>query len=74
MAPSKSPFADPLWHSRQSSPYYNDSHRRLQKEARKYVDTHIAPFCEQWEKDGKVPTEVIIPLHELYCHHNSCLF
>jgi len=74
MTPTISPFADPLWHSRQSSPYYNDSHRKLQKEARKYVDTHIAPFCEQWEKDGKVPTEVTVSYRKIYRHWSLCLF
>ncbi|KAH6894707.1 acyl-CoA dehydrogenase/oxidase [Thelonectria olida] len=52
------PFADPLWLTRRISPYYNDSHRRLQQEVRSYVDTHIAPFCDEWEKSGVVPQEV----------------
>ena len=52
------PFADPLWLNRRFSPYYTDSHRRLQKEVREYVDTYIAPFCEEWEKQGFVPQEV----------------
>lgn len=52
------PFADPLWLNRYYSPYYNESHRQLQKEVREYVDTHIAPFCEEWEKQGFVPPEV----------------
>lgn len=55
------PFADPLWLNRYYSPYYNESHRRLQKEVREYVDTHIAPFCEEWEKQGFVPPEVRMP-------------
>ncbi|KAJ5406015.1 hypothetical protein N7465_007299 [Penicillium sp. CMV-2018d] len=55
---STTPFADPLWLNRSFSPYYTDSHRRLQKEVRKYVDTYIAPFCEEWEKEGVVPQEV----------------
>lgn len=55
---SKTPFADPLWLNRYYSPYYNESHRRLQREVREYVDTHIAPFCEEWEKQGFVPPEV----------------
>jgi hypothetical protein len=55
---STTPFADPLWLNRGFSPYYTDSHRRLQKEVREYVDTYIAPFCEEWEKTGVVPQEV----------------
>jgi hypothetical protein len=52
------PFAEPLWHSRKVSPYYKESHIRLQKEVRRYVDEHILPFCEQWERQGSVPAEV----------------
>ena len=55
---SKTPFADPLWLTRGLSPYYSDSHRRLQEEVRKYVDEHITPFCEEWESEGVVPQEV----------------
>jgi NAD dependent epimerase/dehydratase family enzyme len=54
------PFADPVWLTRGSSPYYTDSHRQLQKEVREYVDTYIAPFCEEWEKQGVVPQEVTL--------------
>lgn len=57
-AMSNIPFADPLWLTRRASPYYDDSHRALQKEVRAYVDTHIAPFCDEWEKNGLVPKEV----------------
>jgi alkylation response protein AidB-like acyl-CoA dehydrogenase len=32
----------------------------LQKEVRNYVDTHIAPFCEEWERQGFVPPEVVL--------------
>lgn len=55
---SKIPFGDPLWLNRSYSPYYTDSHRRLQKEVRSYVDTYISPFCDEWEKQGFVPLEV----------------
>jgi hypothetical protein len=58
MSVSNVPFGDPLWLNRVYSPYYKDSHRRLQAEVRAYVDTHIAPFCEEWEKAGVVPPEV----------------
>jgi hypothetical protein len=52
------PFSEALWLSRGYSPYYDDSHRRLQKEVREYVEASIAPHCEQWEKQGFVPPEV----------------
>jgi alkylation response protein AidB-like acyl-CoA dehydrogenase len=54
---SKTPFADPLWLTRGLSPYYNESHKRLQKEVRDYVDTHITPNCDEWESNGVVPEE-----------------
>lgn len=54
------PFTEPLWLSRQVSPYYTKSHRRLQKIAREYVDTHILPFSDEWERQGFVPPEVRI--------------
>ncbi|KAH0841179.1 hypothetical protein FOPE_06257 [Fonsecaea pedrosoi] len=56
---SSFPYADPLWYSRGVSPYYNESHRQLRKDVRQYVDDHITPHCEQWEKQGHVPAEVI---------------
>ncbi|KAJ1548766.1 hypothetical protein HK405_015457 [Cladochytrium tenue] len=51
------PFADPLWLTRGTSPYYDDSHRRLQKEVREYVNTHLVPFCDEWEAQGFIPPE-----------------
>ncbi|KAF4968734.1 hypothetical protein FSARC_3917 [Fusarium sarcochroum] len=52
------PFADPLWITRKSSPYYKESHHHLQKEVRSYVEEHLIPFCDEWEKSGHVPPEV----------------
>jgi len=40
---SSVPFAEPAWlDERYSSPYFNDSHRRLQKEVRRFFDEHVA--------------------------------
>ena len=52
------PYAEPLWYSRGLTPYYNDSHKRLRQEAWAYVDKFIAPFCEQWVREGKIFEEV----------------
>jgi len=54
------PYADPAWLSRDVSPYYTDSHKALQREAREYVSTSITPFCEEWERQGSVPHDVIL--------------
>jgi hypothetical protein len=66
MAPSTTstftPFADPLWLTRNVSAYYKDSHRRLQREVRKYVESCISPYCEEWEAQGTVPANVRHPL------------
>ncbi|PSN66692.1 acyl-CoA dehydrogenase NM domain-like protein [Corynespora cassiicola Philippines] len=54
------PFADPLWHHQsRPSPYYNESHFRLQRELRAYVSEHISPNCAEWEAAGHIPTSVL---------------
>jgi hypothetical protein len=50
---SEVPYAEPLWLKPESaSPYYNDSHRRLQKAMRKFVDVHVTPEAREKEDDG----------------------
>jgi alkylation response protein AidB-like acyl-CoA dehydrogenase len=56
---SLAPYADPPYLTRGVSPYYRESHRRLQREARRYVDENLIPYCEEWERNGSVPAEVI---------------
>lgn len=55
---SPNPFAEPPWYNSVNSPYYKDSHRRLRKFIREYVDEYIIPNCEQWEAQGHIPDEV----------------
>jgi hypothetical protein len=64
------PFAEPIWHSRGASPYYGESHRRLQREVREYVDDKLLPFSEQWERQGSVPAEVWLSRHS--SHKTEC--
>ena len=52
------PYSEPLWSSRGYSPYYNDSHLRLRKEVRDYVENEIVPYAADWEEQGFVPQEV----------------
>ena len=52
------PYAEPLWYSNDLSPYYNESHRRLRKFMRDYVNEHVIPNCEQWEREAYVPPVV----------------
>lgn len=57
--PNAALYSDPLYLTRGASPYYQKSHYRLQRELREYVDTHISPFCEEWETIGKVPDDIL---------------
>jgi hypothetical protein len=53
-----SPYAEPLWYSRNKSPYYNESHKKLRAAVRRYVDEELIPNAFEWEQAGKVPEEV----------------
>lgn len=47
------PYAEPLWLTPSfRSPYYNDSHRRLQRAIREFTEVHIAPEAQEKERDG----------------------
>jgi hypothetical protein len=52
---SPTPYAEPLWYSRNVSPHYSDSHRKLRDAVRKYVDEEILPHAFEWESAGIVP-------------------
>lgn len=53
---SKVPYAEPMWLTPQyHSPYYNDSHRRLQHAMRKYVDERVHDVAQRCEANGKRP-------------------
>ncbi len=43
------PYTEPLWHSRNVSPHYNDSHRKQRAAVQKYVDDEILPYAYEWE-------------------------
>ncbi|KAH7026241.1 acyl-CoA dehydrogenase-like protein [Microdochium trichocladiopsis] len=48
------PYAEPLWLTPVfKSPYYNESHRRLQKAARIFNDEIMTPYAQEREADGK---------------------
>lgn len=55
------PYAEPLWLRPQfRSPYFNESHRALRREIRKFVDEHITPEAQQKEKDGTYISQELI--------------
>ncbi|RCI13341.1 hypothetical protein L249_1207 [Ophiocordyceps polyrhachis-furcata BCC 54312] len=49
------PWSEPAWHHTLSSPYYNESHRRLRDSIRRYIDAHVLPFSPGWEEAGCAP-------------------
>ncbi|KAF2399883.1 acyl-CoA dehydrogenase family protein [Trichodelitschia bisporula] len=55
------PYAEPLWLRPEfRNPYYKESHRRLQKAMRKFVDTYITPEAQQKEMDGTYISQELI--------------
>ena len=47
------PYAEPLWLAPVfKSPYYTESHRKLQKATRKFVDEHVYEEAQEKEIDG----------------------
>ncbi|KAH6637416.1 acyl-CoA dehydrogenase family protein [Boeremia exigua] len=55
------PYAEPLWLRPQfKSPYFTDSHRKFQKEVRRFIDKEVRPVAQECEKSGKyIPQELI---------------
>lgn len=53
------PYAEPLWYSRNVTPHYKTSHRRLRAEVRRYIDEEIRPYAFEWETAGIVPDWVL---------------
>ncbi|KAH8697825.1 acyl-CoA dehydrogenase family protein [Talaromyces proteolyticus] len=55
------PYAEPLWLRPEfSSPYFKDSHRRLQKAFREFTDQYITPEAQAKEKDGTYISQELI--------------
>ena len=61
------PFAEPIFLNKTfSNPYYKESHYRLQREMRKFVETYITPDAQAREADGKRPSvEIVRKMGEL---------
>ncbi|KAI0635680.1 acyl-CoA dehydrogenase [Trametes polyzona] len=58
---SRVPYAEPTWLVEGfKSPYYKESHYRLQKAVRKFVDEVIWPDAQQHELDGKRPSQSVL--------------
>ena len=55
------PYAEPLWLRPQfKSPYYKESHRRLQKAIREFTDKYVTPEAQEKEQDGSYISQELI--------------
>ena len=55
------PYAEPGWlRPGFYSPYYNDNHRKFQKEVRKFVDLYVTPEAVAREADGKQISQELV--------------
>ncbi|KAE8452925.1 hypothetical protein EG329_013197 [Mollisiaceae sp. DMI_Dod_QoI] len=65
------PYGEPTWLTPQfKSPYYKESHRRLQKAMRIWIDTELYPVAQESEKTGKlIPQELIDKMSKLGILH-----
>jgi alkylation response protein AidB-like acyl-CoA dehydrogenase len=52
---SSIPWAEPAWHGSLESPYYKESHRKLQAYARRFLEEQICPHALEWEATGDCP-------------------
>ncbi|KAL7279033.1 hypothetical protein ACG7TL_006866 [Trametes sanguinea] len=58
---SKVPYAEPTWLSEGfKSPYYKESHRKLQRAMREFVDSVIFPEAQELEPQGKRPSQGVL--------------
>lgn len=58
---SEVPYAEPLWLRKQfKSPYYKESHRKLQKAVREFTDRYITPEAQEKERDGTYISQGLI--------------
>ncbi|KAF4637632.1 hypothetical protein G7Y89_g462 [Cudoniella acicularis] len=55
------PYGEPTWLTPQfKSPYYKESHRRLQKAMRIFVDEEVYPVAQECEREGMtIPQDLI---------------
>lgn len=55
------PYAEPLWLTPPfKSPYYNDSHRRLQRAMREFTDRYITAEAQENERTGEYISQGLI--------------
>lgn len=42
--------------------FYNEEQKELQKNVKKLIDTHVNPYCDQWEKDQLFPAHKVFKI------------
>lgn len=47
------------------SPYFGEEHTMLRDQLRRFVETEVKPYAEQWEFDGKIPRDVFERMGEI---------
>lgn len=52
------PFSEPPWLLGLPSPYYNESHRKWQKDCHAFIQENLLAHALEWETEGNVPTDV----------------
>ncbi|KAI9727568.1 MAG: hypothetical protein M1828_006510 [Chrysothrix sp. TS-e1954] len=57
-SPNPLPFSEPPFLSGLPSPYYNDSHRKWQRDCRAFVATNLNEHAYEWEQAEQVPDHV----------------
>lgn len=57
------PFADPQWYSFGTclSPYYDESHCRVRKAMRQWVQKEIEPFVDEWDDPNAIRVPADLP-------------
>jgi len=49
------PYTENTWLLGWNSPYYKDSHRRLQAAMQEWVEREMMPYCHEWEEQYALP-------------------
>ncbi|KAL4871124.1 hypothetical protein BDV12DRAFT_164819 [Aspergillus spectabilis] len=53
------PYSEPLLPQLDiPSPYYTETHHSLRAYVRQYISEHIAPYAQEWETAGEIPSHV----------------
>lgn len=64
------PYSEPLLPQLDiPNPYYTETHHALRAHVRSYIETHIAPYAQEWEEAGEIPPEVV----KRHCAHGFAI-